>query len=46
MKIEATPEEIAELVTELQTRLMDCTMELDNENLEEAILKMSDEKRP
>lgn len=37
MKIEGTPEEIAELVTELQTRLMefDCTVESDDEDVEE-----------
>lgn len=36
MKIEGTPEEIAELVTELQTRLMEfnCTVELDDEDVE------------
>ncbi len=36
MKIEGTPKEIAELVTELQTRLMEfnCTVELDDEEVE------------
>lgn len=48
MKIEATPEEIAKLITELQTQLMesDYTMELDDENSEGVILKISNKKRP
>lgn len=37
MKIEGTPKEIAELVTELQTRLTEfnCTVKMDDEDLEE-----------
>lgn len=36
MKIEGTPKEIAELVTELQTRLIEfnCTIELNDEDAE------------
>lgn len=43
MKIEGTPKEIAELVTELQTRLMEfnCTVKMDDEDLEELKQKAS-----
>lgn len=44
MKIEGTPEEIAELVTELQTRLMefDCSLEIDDDSSEKLKEKVSE----